>query len=215
MERVPDMNLKYGFYLGGVGLFTTLFILTVLAIATYAMAGWAGFLAASAGFLINIFIMVPIFYIGAMSSEGYKLCCMAIVHEIVTDRLYKFAWAARNYMIYVRLATGGGTILLGLCLMGCALFFLNDDSSIFLDFTGVYGILVGIMMVYLIKTLTVGAIVSVSKNFDLDVYKSGVVVEVAQDRTIFDFLRNKFWLTMKWVYFIFILVMNLFNSFNY
>jgi len=59
----------------------------------------------------------------------------------VTDRLYKFAWAARNYYIYLRLTNAGnflvnvlsllGTaILLALCFLGTALFFMNAVDSI-------------------------------------------------------------------------------------
>lgn len=53
--------------------------LGVIAAAVFNLAGYAGIMAAAAGFLINVMIMVPIFYIGTMSSDGYKLCCAAHV----------------------------------------------------------------------------------------------------------------------------------------
>lgn len=67
-------------YLNGVGGFGTLLIMGILILTLYSLAGWVGFMAGAAGFFINILIMVPIFYIGAMSSDSYKLCCMGIVN---------------------------------------------------------------------------------------------------------------------------------------
>ena len=81
--------------------------MAILIVTLYSLAGWVGFMAGAAGFFINILIMVPIFYIGAMSSDSYKLCCMGIVNQIVSDRLFKFAWAARNYYIYLKLTNAG------------------------------------------------------------------------------------------------------------
>lgn len=52
----------------------------VIAAAVFNLAGYAGLMAAAAGFLINVMIMVPIFYIGALSADGYKLCCAAHVN---------------------------------------------------------------------------------------------------------------------------------------
>jgi hypothetical protein len=71
------------------------------------MCGWLGFMAAAAGFLINLVIYVAILYIGIMSSDCHKLSCMGIVSSIMQDRLYKMAWAARNYSIYVKITTAG------------------------------------------------------------------------------------------------------------
>lgn len=86
---------------------------------------------AACGFIINLLIYVPIMYVGVMAADAYKLCCMGIVNEIVSDRLYKIGWAARNYTIYVRVTTAGikhlkynlgGAFLLALCFMGSCMF---------------------------------------------------------------------------------------------
>lgn len=45
----------------------------------FTLSGWSGFMAAAAGFLVNLFIYIPILYVGDMSAEGYKLCCMGMV----------------------------------------------------------------------------------------------------------------------------------------
>jgi hypothetical protein len=62
---------------------------------------------AACGFLINLLIYIPIMYVGAMGADAYKMSCMGIVNEILQDRVYKMAWAARNYAIYVKISNAG------------------------------------------------------------------------------------------------------------
>jgi Na+/H+-translocating membrane pyrophosphatase len=64
VERVPLQNLNYAHYLGEFGGFGCFFIMAVLIIVVYNLAGWSGFMAAACGFLINLVIYIPIFYVG-------------------------------------------------------------------------------------------------------------------------------------------------------
>lgn len=97
--------------MGGFGGLGAVVIMAMVVISVYALAGFVGFMGAACGFLINLLIYVPIMYVGVMAADAYKLCCMGIVNEIVSDRLYKIGWAARNYTIYVRVTTAGIKIL--------------------------------------------------------------------------------------------------------
>lgn len=109
VERVPMQNVFYAEYLSGFGGFIALLLFALLVICVYSICGWIGFMAAASGFICNLIIYIPILYVGAMASDGYKLCCMGQVNSIVSDRLYKIAWAARTYAIYARLTSAGNT----------------------------------------------------------------------------------------------------------
>lgn len=132
VERIPLQNLNYAYYLGEFGGLGCFIIIALLVIIVFNLAGWSGFMAAACGFLINLVIYIPIFYVGCQSADAYKLCCMGHVNQIVSDRLYKMAWAARNYYIYVKISTAGGSTMLGLCFMGCCMYFFKKDPNIFI-----------------------------------------------------------------------------------
>lgn len=175
VERIPVQNVHFAHYLGGFGGLGAIVIMALVVVSVYNLAGWMGFMAAAAGFIINLIIYVPIMYVGVMAADAYKMCCMGIVNEIVSDRLYKIAWAARNYAIYVKVTTAGsikwytsilgGSFLLALCLMGSCLFFFKKDPSLYMQGAGLYGIILGMGLTYAIRGWTIGAVINVSKTY--------------------------------------------------
>jgi hypothetical protein len=90
---------------------------------------------------------------------------MGHVNQIVSDRLYKMAWAARNYFIYVKISTAGGSIMLGLCFLGTCMFFFKKDPNIFIKGTGLFGILFGAALTLGIRGWTIAAVISVSRIY--------------------------------------------------
>lgn len=168
------------------------------------MAGYAGILAAAAGFLINVLIMVPLFYIGTISQDGAKLCVASHVTQVVAERFTKMTWAARNYMIYLKITNAGSAILLALTFLGGALYLFKVDNNPLIDFNGIFGILFGIGLAFLIKGMTIGSIITISKIFDLNIYESGIAAEIAKRNTLSlnRYFESKHLLAIFWVFII-------------
>lgn len=89
-------------------------------------------------------------------------------------------WAARNYMIYLKTTNAGAAILISFTFLGAALYLYKVDNNPFVDFNGIFGILFGIGLAYLVKGMTIGAVISISKTFDLNIYESGIAAEIAK-----------------------------------
>lgn len=89
-------------------------------------------------------------------------------------------WAARNYMIYLKITNAGSAVLLAFTFLGATLYLFKTDVNPLVDFNGIFGILFGIGLAFLIKGMTVGSIISISRVFDLDIYKSGIAAEIAK-----------------------------------
>jgi len=79
------------------------------------------------------------------------------------------AWAARNYMIYLKITNSVGTILCTMSLTGGLLFLSNKDFSIFSEALGIYGVLVGVGLTFYIKGLNTCAIINIAKTYDIDI----------------------------------------------
>lgn len=152
----------------------------IMSAIVFSLAGYVGLMAAAAGFIINVVIILPIFYVGAISADGYKLCCASHVTPIVTDRLHKMTWAARNYMIYLKTTNAGTACLLAFTFMGCALYVIKGDINPLFDFTGAFGLILGIGMAFLLKGMTIAAVINISKQYNLNIYEIGIAAEVAK-----------------------------------
>jgi hypothetical protein len=45
---------------------------------------------------------MPIYYLGANSTDSHRLSCFVTMGEYIHDNLFKISWASRNYMIYLK-----------------------------------------------------------------------------------------------------------------
>lgn len=126
----------------------------------------------------------------------------------MTDRLFKMTWAARNYMVYLKITTAGSAALLALTFMGCALYLIKGESNPLFDFNGAFGMIFGVGLAFLIKGMTIGAIISVSKAFNLNIFESGIAAEIAKNnrQTLDNYIGEKFLISVIWIYIIFITV---------
>lgn len=127
------------------------------------------------------------------------------------------SWAARNYMIYLKITNAGSAILLALTFLGAALYLFKTDNNPFIDFNGIFGILFGIGLAFLIKGMTVGSIISISRVFDLDIYKSGIAAEIAKKNAFImnKYIDNKHIIAILWVFSITITDTSLLLLFGY
>ncbi|CAD8185957.1 unnamed protein product [Paramecium pentaurelia] len=203
-ERILTQSFNYATFLSASGQIIIVLTLGIIATAAHALAGYAGILAAAAGFLINVLIIIPLYYIGSISQDGAKLCAASHVTQVVSERFTKMAWAARNYMIYLKITNAGSAILLALTFLGGALYLFKVDNNPLIDFNGIFGILFGIGLAFLIKGMTVGSVISISRIFDLNIYESGIAAEIAKrnNLTLSRFFESKHLLAIIWVYII-------------
>jgi NADH:ubiquinone oxidoreductase subunit 3 (subunit A) len=116
------------------------------------------------------------------------------------------AWAARNYMIYLKITNLGTGVLLAFTFLGGALYFFKIDSNPMTDFNGVFGVLFGIGLAFLVKGMTVGSVITISRVFDLNIYESGIAAEIAKRNvlTLNRYFDNKHFWAIVWVFIIFI-----------
>ena len=86
---------------------------------------------------------------------------------------------------------------------------MKDETNPTYDFIGVFGILYGFMVMYLVKGLTIGSIVTISKEFYLNIYESGVAAEIAKSNTeqLDNYRLTKVLQSLVWTISIFVVVL--------
>jgi len=119
VDRIQSMPMIYSSYLGGVTGFVPIFILGLSFSLSLFIAGYAGAIFFTAGFLSLLTVIMPIYYLGANSTDSYRLSCFVTMGEYIHDNLFKISWASRNYMIYLKTTNSGGAILICLIIFGC------------------------------------------------------------------------------------------------
>lgn len=75
VPRITSMHIIYSQYLGGLAGFVPLFILAFSLSLALVIAGYAGALFFTAGFLSIVMILMPILFVGAASTDSYRLSC--------------------------------------------------------------------------------------------------------------------------------------------
>ena len=107
-------------------------------------------------------------------------------------------------MIYLKVTNAGSAILLALTFLGGALYLFKVDNNPLIDFNGIFGILFGIGLAFLIKGMTVGSVISISRIFDLNIYESGLAAEIAKRNTLTlnRYFDSKHLLSIVWVFII-------------
>lgn len=69
------MHLIYSVYLGGVTGYLPLMVLVFGLYISISIAGLAGSLFFTTGFLSILLIIMPIYFVGAGSTDSYRLAC--------------------------------------------------------------------------------------------------------------------------------------------
>lgn len=117
-------------------------------------------------------------------------------------------------MIYLKITNAGAAGLLALTFMGCALYLLKGESNPLFDFNGAFGMIFGVGLAYLVKGMTVGGVISVSKVFNLDIFESGIAAQIAKSHanTLNKYVDEKFLISIFWSYLIFFVVRDFHNA---
>jgi hypothetical protein len=56
--------------------------------------------------------LLSINFIGGLAGDSHKFAKTAKTFGIIIDRLYKIAWATRNYSIFAQIVNAGGAFLI-------------------------------------------------------------------------------------------------------
>lgn len=108
---------------------------------------------------------MPIYYLGANSTDSHRLSCFVTMGEYIHDNLFKISWASRNYMIYLKSTNSGGAILICLIIFGCT-GYESKTTGDFLVYDGLLGCLLGLSTAYVIRSTNTCAIINISKAYN-------------------------------------------------
>lgn len=108
---------------------------------------------------------MPIFFLGASSNDSYRLTCLANFGGDVQDKVWQMAWAAKNYMIHLKVTNAGGAVLLSFVMIGCTMFLVGKTNNLFHRGLGAVGIILGAGLAFLIKGLNTCAVINLAKIY--------------------------------------------------
>lgn len=168
VNRVLGMNIVYAKYLGGAASFVPIFTMLLMLFVTYAIGGFAGVLYFAAGYMSLLFVSMAVFFAGASASDAYKLTNFVNFAADVQDHVSSIAWAARNYMIYLKVTNAGAMVLLCFVTCGCIMYYAGNTANLFHGVLGLVGLLMGIGLAHLIKAINACAVINMAKTYVRD-----------------------------------------------
>lgn len=76
-------------------------LLAFIILIVYSIAGFYGIGLCALGLLCTPVTLLSINFLAGISSDAYKFTKTAKTYGVIIDRIYKMAWASRNYSIYL------------------------------------------------------------------------------------------------------------------
>ena len=87
VNRIFNMNIIYANYLGNVAVILPLALLAITIAITHHLGGLVGLLFYVVAYVMSLYLQMPIYFVGATTSDSYKLTYFGYVNELIRDNL--------------------------------------------------------------------------------------------------------------------------------
>lgn len=146
--------------------FLFFFALILAIMISYSIGGFYCTGLSALGLMSSSITLLSINFLSGIINDSYQCAKITRTFAIVKERIYKIAWCARNYSIYIQIVNAGGVFLANLVCIGCILV-LTKISEVWMwsGFT-LFGFLYGASFAYFLKGGSIWAV----KNVAEDIY---------------------------------------------
>jgi len=149
------LNSSFGFVksqiYGNMFIFLAFFIISLICIIGYSVAGFIGLSWTALGLLCTPVTLGAINLFGGITHDAHFLGKISKLAEINIGNIFNIAWAARNYSVYVMLINNCGIFVVNLIAVGAILVLTKITGVLVWDSYVIFGLLVGSGLAYYLK----------------------------------------------------------------
>ncbi|CAD8186208.1 unnamed protein product [Paramecium octaurelia] len=152
--KAPTLNIIQAYSIGNIGQIVPALLIALSLFISYKLASLVGILGLFLGYILNIYILMGIAMLGVLSGDGLKLSFLAQFANNIKDRLHSITWAAKNYIVWLKITNAGALIIAAILIIGTAIFF-SKTFILLLNGYNLFGFLIGFGLAYYNKGLTI------------------------------------------------------------
>ncbi|EGR27842.1 proton-pumping vacuolar pyrophosphatase, putative [Ichthyophthirius multifiliis] len=151
-------------YQANISIFFAFLYFCFVCLIGYLLAGFFGIACCAMGLITGPFCLISINIFAGFTSEAFAMSAVGCVFNEVRNKVYQLAWTTKNYSIFPQIIVAVGILLANLISAGASLIITQEEEVYIWDAYGLFGLLIGGSIIYLIKGTSTLGVKDVAEN---------------------------------------------------